>query len=375
MHIETAAVHAGRKSDPATGAISPPLVLSTTFERAEDGNYPHGYLYTRNGNPNRVALEDCLTTLEGGATAAVFSAGSAATASIFQALSPGSHVIAPLESYTGTKTLLRELFATWNLQATLVDMTDLDAVRKAIQPNTRLLWTETPSNPLLKITDIAAVTKIAHEAGAMCVCDSTWCTPVIQRPFEFGADVVVHATTKYFGGHSDVMGGAAIFRVADDFAARVRRIQVMAGAVSSPFDCWLTLRGVSTLPWRLRAHCDNAMQLATFLSQHSKVECVYYPGLTSHPGHDLAVQQMKLFGGMLSFQVKGDAAAAMKVAAGVKLFTRATSLGGVESLIEHRASIEGAGSTTPVNLLRVSVGLEHADDLIEDLAQSLSSVP
>src|SRR5258708_10726985 len=288
MHIETTAVHAGRSADRATGAVAPPINLSTTFERAEDGSFPHGYVYTRSENPNRQALEECLQALEGGAAAAVFSAGSAATASIFQALGPGGHVIAPLDSYTGTKLLLRELFAAWTLDSTFVDMTDLDAVRSAVRPTTRLIWTETPSNPLLKITDIAAVAEIAHRGGAICVCDSTWCTPVIQRPFEFDADIVVHATTKYFGGHSDVLGGAAIFRQSDEFAARVKRIQVIAGAVPSPFDCWLILRGASTLPWRMRAHSDNAQQIAEFLCQHPAVEVVHYPGLASHPGHALA---------------------------------------------------------------------------------------
>jgi cystathionine gamma-synthase len=374
MRIETTAVHAGRSVDPATGAIAPPIHLSTTFERAEDGSFPHGYVYTRNENPNRLALEACLQALEGGAAAAVFSAGSAATASIFQALGPGNHVIAPIDSYTGTRALLGELFAIWNLEATFVDMTDLDKVRSALRPNTRLIWTETPSNPLLKITDIAAAAEIAHQVGAICVCDSTWCTPVIQRPFEFGADVVMHATTKYFGGHSDVLGGALIFKQLNEFAARVKRIQVIAGAVPSPFDCWLILRGAATLPWRMRAHSENAMQVASYLDHHPHVEIVHYPGLTNHPGHAIAVRQMSLFGGMLSFQVKGDREAAMRVAARVKLFTRATSLGGVESLIEHRASIEGPGTLTPDNLLRVSVGLEHPADLIDDLAQALQNV-
>jgi cystathionine gamma-synthase len=371
MRIETTAVHAGRTIDPATGAVAAPIYLSTTFERAEDGSFPHGYVYTRNENPNRLALEECLRTLEGGASAAVFSSGSAATASIFQALEPGGHVIAPLDSYTGTKALLRELFATWKLESTFVDMTNLDEVRAALRPNTRLIWTETPSNPLLKITDVAAVAELAHQSNAICVCDSTWCTPVIQRPFEFDADVVMHATTKYFGGHADVLGGALIFKQADEFAARVKRIQVLAGAVPSPFDCWLVLRGVTTLPWRMRAHCENAMQIASYLHHHPRVEVVHYPGVPDHPAHELAGRQMSMFGGMLSFQIGGGQEAAMRVAAKVKLFTRATSLGGVESLIEHRASIEGAGTATPDNLLRVSVGLEHSADLIEDLAQAL----
>ncbi len=371
MRIETTAVHAGRESDPTTGAVAPPIVLSTTFERAEDGSFPGGYVYTRGGNPNRTALEACLAALEGGAAALAFASGMAATASVLQAAGAGSHVIAPLDSYHGTKAVLRELGAAWSLDATFVDMTDLNAIRAALRPNTRLIWTETPSNPLLKLTDLAAAAAMAHESGALCVCDNTWCTPVLQRPFEFGVDIVVHATTKYFGGHSDVLGGAVVFQQADDWVTRVKQIQNLAGAVPSPFDCWLILRGASTLPWRIRAHSDNAMQVAAFLREHPKVTAVYYPGLPDHPGHALAARQMSSFGGMLSFQVRGDAAAAMGVAARVKLFTRATSLGGVESLIEHRASIEGVGTATPDNLLRVSVGLEHPADLIDDLDQAL----
>ncbi len=371
MRLETLAVHAGRRADPATGSVAPPIYLSTTFERAEDGSFPHGHVYTRTENPNRLALEDCLRTLEGGTSAAAFSSGSAATASIFQALTPGSHVIAPQDSYTGTKTLLQDIFASWNLESTFVDMADLDQVRAATRPNTRLIWIETPSNPLLKITDIEGVVEIAHGIGALCVCDNTWGTPILQRPLALCADAVMHSTTKYFGGHSDVLGGAIIFREESAFAAKVKRIQVRGGAVPSPFDCWLILRSIGTLPWRMRAHSANAAQVAAFLAQHPQVEAVYYPGLPTHPGHNIAARQMTLFGGMLSFQVRGGQAVAMSVAARVKLFTRATSLGGLESLIEHRASIEGAGTLTPDNLLRVSIGLEHPDDLIEDLEQAL----
>ena len=372
MRIETTAVHAGHTADPTTGAVAPPIVLSTTFERAEDGTFPSGYVYTRTGNPNRAALEACLQVLEDGAAALAFSAGQAATASLLQALGAGSHVIAPLDCYHGTKALLRDVAPAWGVETTFVDMTDLDALRAALRPTTRLIWTETPSNPLLRITDLAAVAEIAHQAGALCAGDGTWTTPVLQRPFAFGADLVVHATTKYFGGHSDVLGGAVVFRQADEFAARVKQIQSLAGAVPSPFDCWLVLRGASTLPWRMRAHSDNALQVAAFLHEHPAVERVYYPGLPDHPGHTLAVRQMSMFGGMLSFQVRGAASAAMTVAARVTLFTRATSLGGVESLIEHRASIEGPGTATPDNLLRLSIGLEHPADLIDDLDQALT---
>jgi cystathionine gamma-synthase len=373
MRIETLAVHAGHRIDSATGAVAPPIYLSTTFERQADGSYPQGYNYIRDNNPNREALEQCLCQLEGGVAATAFSSGSAATMSVFQALSPGSHVIAPLDTYSGTASLLREIFAPWNLSVTFVDMTNPVAVEQAVQPNTKLIWVETPSNPMLKITDIGKISAIAHQANAVCVCDNTWATPIGQNPFKCGADLVVHATTKYLGGHSDVMGGVAITKVEDDFFKKIRKIQKTGGAVASPFDCWLVLRGIQTLPYRMRSHSENTLKVATFLSEHPEVEAVHYPGLQQHPGHEIAKQQMQLFGGMLSFQVKGGREKAFAVAARVKIFTRATSLGGVESLIEHRASIEGMGTKTPDNLLRVSVGLEHPDDLIEDLAQALDS--
>ena len=295
----------------------------------------------------------------------------AAITAILQALAPGDHVILPDDLYHGTRRAVREIFGPWGLHFAFVDMTDLAQVRAAVQPTTRLLWVETPSNPLLKITDIAAVAKIAHAVGALCAVDNTWPSPAGQRPFDFGADLVMHATTKYLGGHSDLLGGAVVTRDESAFFQRVRQIQLLGGAVPSPFDCWLLLRSIRTLPYRMRAHSENAGKVAAFLDNHPRVEAVHYPGLAGHPGHDVAARQMKLYGGMLSIQVKGDAAAAMKVAAQVKLFTRATSLGGVESLIEHRASIEGPHGTTPPNLLRLSIGLEHADDLIADLGQAL----
>jgi cystathionine gamma-synthase len=372
MRIETLAVHAGHRIELTTGAIAPPIYLSTTFERNADGSYPQGYSYIRDNNPNREALEQCICELEGGVATAAFSSGSAATMSIFQALSPGSHVIAPLDVYSGTASLLREIFIPWNLSVTFVDMTNLVAVEQAIQPNTKLIWVETPSNPMLKISDIRKIADMAHQVNALCVCDNTWATPIGQNPFKFGADLVVHATTKYLGGHSDVMGGVAITKVEDDFFERIRKIQTTGGAVASPFDCWLVLRGIQTLPYRMRVHSENAFKVAIFLSEYPDVQAVYYPGLKHHSGHEIAASQMQLFGGMLSFQVKGDREKAFAVAAKVKIFTRATSLGGVESLIEHRASIEGKGTKTPENLLRVSVGLEHPDDLIEDLTQALN---
>jgi len=370
MKIETLAVHAGLAVDPATGAVSSPIHLSTTFERDAEGTYSRGFMYTRNNNPNRQALEQGISVLEGGAAAAAFASGMGASMSIFQALAPGDHVLAHVDAYYGTSRLLREIFQRWGLDVSFVDMSDLHAAEKALRPNTKLAWMETPSNPLLKIVDLAAVAKIVHAAGAICVCDNTW-APTLQRPFDLGADLVLHSTTKYFGGHCDVLGGIVVSKVEDDFFQHVRGIQYEGGAVPSPFDCWLILRGMRTLPWRMRGHSENAMRVADFLSAHRKVARVHYPGLKLHPGHEIAARQMSMFGGMLSFEVKDGRDAAMSVAAKTKIITRATSLGGVESLIEHRASIEGAGTTSPEGLLRLSIGLENADDLIEDLDQAL----
>ncbi|MCB0022031.1 MAG: PLP-dependent transferase [Caldilinea sp.] len=370
-HMETLAVHAGRRPDPATGAVMPPIHLSTTFERAADGSYTDGYVYTRSENPNRRALEECLAALEGGETSAAFGSGMAAIAAIFQALGTRDHVIFPDDVYFGTSRLLREVLGPWELDYSVVDMTDLDAVRAALRPQTRLVWVETPSNPLLKITDIAAVAEIAHAAGARCAVDNTWPSPAGQQPLALGADLIMHATTKYLGGHSDLLGGAVVSRENDAFFQRIRLVQTVGGAVPSPFDCWLLMRSIRTLPYRMRAHAENAQRVAEFLADHAAVAVVHYPGLPTHPGHAIAQRQMKLSGGMLSIQVHGGAEEAMAVAARVKLFTRATSLGGIESLIEHRASVEGPHTTTPANLLRISIGLEHPDDLIADLRQAL----
>ncbi len=376
MNPETIAAQAAHRIDGETGAVAPPIYLSTTFERDPDGEYSRGFVYSRVDNPNRRALEQCLALLEGGeagrAEAAAFGSGSAATAAVFQALAPGDHVIAPDDCYHGTSKMLREIFAPWGLQASFVDMTDADSVRRSVLPNTRLIWVETPSNPLLKITDIAEMAEIAKSAGALCACDNTWASPMLQRPFELSADLVVHSTTKYLSGHEDVTGGAVVSREDSAFLQRVRLIQNLCGAVPSPFDCWLTLRGIRTLPARMPHHSANAGRLARFLQDNPRVSAVHYPGLPDHPGHDIAARQMSDFGGMLSFQVAGGRDAAMDVAARVRLFVRATSLGGTQSLIEHRASIEGPESPTPDDLLRVSVGLENVDDLIADLAQALS---
>jgi cystathionine gamma-synthase len=371
MRIETLAVHAGLRVDPTTGAVAPPLHTATTFEHEPDSSAPRGYIYGRNANPNRTALEECLAELEGGTAAAAFGSASAATAAVFQALAPGDHVVAPLDAYFGTGKLLRDVFAPWGLAVDFVDMTDLAAVKAAVTARTRVVWIETPSNPLWRVTDIAAVAALAHGAGARCVCDNTAATSVVQRPFAHGADLVVYATTKYLGGHGDVMGGAVVARASEPLFERIRVIQAAGGAVPSPFDCWLVRRGIRTLPWRMRAHSDNALRVATALEAHPRVEAVHYPGLASHPQHAIAKRQMSGFGGMLSVQVRGGRPAAFAVEAKVRLFTCATSFGGTESLLEHRASVEGAATRSPDNLLRLSIGLEHPDDLIDDLTQAL----
>lgn len=377
MQIETLAVHAGKEIDPTTGSVMPPIHLSTTYQRGPDGDYPAGFSYIRADNPNRQALEQALTALEQGSAAAAFASGMAAIGALFQALKPGDHVLIPDDIYFGTRVLVQEILGPWGLAHTSVDMTDLAQVRAAMQPNTQLVWVESPSNPLLKITDIGAVAAIAHTHGARCAVDATWPTPILQQTLGLGADFAVHATTKYLGGHSDLLGGAVIAREMDDFFERIRTIQKIGGAVPSPFDCWLLLRGMRTLPYRMRAHCENALIVAQFLAGLPEVAVVHYPGLPSHPGHAIATRQMKGgYGGMLSFQVAGQDMGeaeqrARAVANRVQIFTQATSLGGVESLIEHRASVEGPNSATPKNLLRVSVGLENAQDLVDDLAEAL----
>ncbi len=373
MKIETLAVHAGLKVDPTTGAVVPPIHAATTFEHEPDSSYPRGFLYSRSANPNRNALEECLAELEGGSACAAFASASAATAAVFQALAPGDHVVAPLDAYFGTGKLLRDVFTPWGLAADFVDMTDLAAVKRALRPATKLIWVETPSNPLWRVTDIAAVAELARTASARLVVDNTAMTAVLQRPLALGADLVVYATTKYLGGHGDVMGGAVVSGGAadDPYFNRVRTIQTAGGAIPSPFDCWLVRRGIRTLPWRMRAHSESAQKVAEFLAAHPRVETVHYPGLPGHPQYAVAHRQMAGFGGMLSVQVRGGRDAAFAVAGKVRVFTCATSFGSTESLLEHRASVEGAATRAPDNLLRLSIGLEHPDDLVEDLAQAL----
>jgi cystathionine gamma-synthase len=371
LRFETLAVHAAAAPDPATGAVSAAIHPSTTFQRAPDGSFPSGYTYIREANPNRRALEQALAQIEGGSSAVAFASGSAATMAVFQTLEPGDHVVAPLDAYYGTSKLLKEHFVRWGIHVTFVDMTDLTALEGVLQSTTRLVWTETPSNPTISVTDLRAVGNLAHRAGALVACDNTWATPFLQRPLALGYDIVLHSTTKYLSGHSDVMGGAVVVREESPVAERLRFLQANGGAVPSPFDCWLVLRGIRTLPYRMRGHCANAAAVAAFLAGHPRVKRVHYPGLATDPGHAIASAQMDAPGGMLSFVVDGGRQEAFGVAARLRLFTRATSLGGPESLIEHRASIEGPSTRAPEGLLRVSVGLEHPEDLVADLAQAL----
>lgn len=374
MKLETLLTHAGRPVEPATGAVTPSITLSTTFERAADGSYPNEHMYSRVSNPNRANLELALASLEGGARAFAFGSGQAAVSAVLQALSPGDHILMPDDRYHGTRFAATEIFGHWGLEAEFVDMTDPVSVAAAIRPGrTRLIWVETPSNPQLRISDIAALASMARASGALCAVDNTWASPVLQQPLRLGADIVMHSTTKYIGGHSDVLGGCLVCARDDAFAARIARIQNLSGGVPSPYDCWLLLRSLPTLALRVRAQAASAERVAGFLAAHPRVERVNYPGLTRHPGHAVAARQMSAFGGMLSIEIRGGEPEAMRVAAGVRLFTRATSLGGIESLIEHRASVEGPGSPTPRNLLRLSIGLEHPDDLIDDLSDALDS--
>ncbi len=370
MRFETLAVHAGRRSDPS-GAVSPPIHLATTFERDPSGVPLGGHTYVRESNPGQSLLEEALAPLDGGEAALVLASGMAAGIAVFQALPPGSHVLLPDDAYYGFRVAAREMLPAWGIEATTCPMDDLAAVRAAIRPETRLVLVETPSNPLLKITDVAAVAAVARGAGAVTIADSTFATPALTRPLALGADVVLHSTTKYFGGHSDVQGGALVFRERGALYERVDHVRHVLGAVASPFNAWLVLRGVRTLACRMAVHSAGALALAEALAAHPAVSAVHYPGLPDHPGHDVARRQMSAFGGMLSFRVRGGREAARAVVSRVRLFVRATSLGAVESLIEHRASSEGPASTTPQDLLRVSVGLEHPADLIEDLTQAL----
>ncbi len=373
MHFETTAVHAGMHVDEETGAVAAPIHLSTTFERTADGEPSRGFSYVRDGNPTQARLEEALAAIDGAEAALVFGSGMAAGAALLQALPKGAHILLPDDCYYGYLGLANDFFERWGLSFDVVAMEDLDAVRRAMRPETSILWAESPSNPLLKVVDLRALADIAHERGARLMVDSTFATPALQRPIELGADVVLHSTTKYLGGHTDVQGGSVAFRTKDAWHEETMHVRKLVGGVGSPFNSWLVLRGIRTLAARMRVHSENALVVARFLASHERVEAVFYPGLETHPRHDVAKAQMSAFGGMLSFLVRGGRAKALAVAARTKLFIRATSLGSVESLIEHRNSSEGPGSRTAENLLRVSVGLEHAGDLVADLAQALES--
>jgi cystathionine gamma-synthase len=372
MRPETLAVHAGAEPDAATGAVAPPIHLSTTFAHGPAGERVAGFEYVREGNPTQDRLEAALAALEGGAGALAFASGMAAISALLDGLPAGAEVLYPQDCYSGLRVLAHEFLPPRGLVARAVDATDPAAVRAALTPATRLLWLETPSNPQLRICDIAALSTLAHDHGVAVACDNTFATPLLQRPLALGADVVMHSTTKYLGGHSDALGGALVFARRDAWFDAVAHRRHLTGGVLAPFNAWLTLRGLRSLPARLAWHCRNARAVAEFLAGHPRVEAVHWPGLATHPNHAIAARQMRDFGGMLSVRIRGGRDAALAVAAKVRLFTNATSLGGCESLIEHRASVEGPNPVSPPNLLRLSVGLEHADDLIDDLRQALA---
>jgi cystathionine gamma-synthase len=370
--FDTLAAHAGVSPEPVAGGLTPPIHLSSTYARDPDGNYSKGYVYGRADNPTRHLLERTLAQLEGGAEGAAFGSGQAAVHALFAALKPGDRVVLPNDVYHGVRTLVLDEFEPWGLKATFTDLWDEKASAEALKGGARLVWAETPSNPLLRVTDIERLAGQARKAGAALAVDNTWASPALQQPLALGADLVMHSTTKYLSGHGDVLGGALISKRADDLFGRIRRVQKNVGAMQAPFDAWLVLRGIRSLGARMRMHCENAQLVAEFLSAREGVTAVHYPGLQSHAGHEVAMRQMRDTGGMLSVQVAGGAAAAMRVAARVQLFTRATSLGSTESLIEHRRPVEGPHSTTPDDLLRLSIGLEDPGDLIADLDQALS---
>ena len=373
MHFDTKAIHAGGEIDEETGALAPPINLSTTFERDDRGEPAHGFSYIRDGNPTQARLEKALAAIDSAAGALAFASGMSAASCLLQALPKGAHVLLPEDGYYALRTLQSEFFPRWGLTSTSVDMSDQAAVAQALQnyPHTKLIWAETPSNPLMKVCSLRWLSERARSAGAMLVVDGTFATPALQRPIELGADVVLHSTTKYLGGHSDVQGGSAAFAARDAYFDTVEHVRKITGGVASPFNSWLVLRGIRTLAVRMERHSSNATAVALFLESHQRVEKVHFPWLASDPGHAFAQQQMSAPGGMLSLRVKGGREAALGVASKTRLFIRATSLGGVESLIEHRESSEGPGSTTAPNLLRLSVGLENAEDLIDDLRQAL----
>ncbi|HBQ61870.1 MAG TPA: cystathionine gamma-synthase [Balneolaceae bacterium] len=372
-HIETIAIHGSmKKSDRENDTIVPGIEVSTIYEHRKGGHQEGDDKYIRLTNPNRSQLENVICELEGGSHCAAFSSGMAAISSVFQTVEAGAHVLVPNDVYFGTRKLMWEFAEKWNLDVDFIDMTYLDKVRSTLKENTKLVWLETPSNPRLLITDIVEVSKLAKENGAVVAVDNTWPTPYNMRPLELGADISVHSTTKYLGGHSDILGGAVITNDNEALFDKIRLIQRVQGAVPSPRDCWLLSRSIRSFPYRMRAHNENARKVAAFLSKHPKVKDVYYPGLESHPGHEIAKAQMDDFGGMISFLIDGGYEEAIAIVGKSELIKAATSLGGIESIWEHRKSSEGDESPTPDNLIRLSVGLEHPDDIITDLELALS---
>ncbi len=375
LHLETLAIHAGQAPDPSNGAVMTPIYQTSTYAQSGVGEHK-GYDYARTGNPTRTALESCLAALEGAQYGLCFASGMAAIDTLLRLVKPGEHVLASNDVYGGTYRLFTRVLCEYGLQFDFVELADLDRVRAALKPNTRLIWAETPTNPLLKIADLAALAEIAHAAGAQLAVDNTFASPYLQQPIGLGADFVIHSTTKYLGGHSDVIGGAIL---TNDTAAyeRLKFLQNAIGAVPGPLDCFLTLRGLKTLPVRMERHSANAQQIAEFLADHPGVKRVLYPGLEDHPGHRVAQRQMRLYGGMISFLPAGDAVTAKRIVERTRIFALAESLGGVESLIElpaqmTHASVAGSPLQIDPTLIRLSVGLEHVDDLIADLQQALT---
>ncbi|MFD0685098.1 cystathionine gamma-synthase [Actinomadura fibrosa] len=374
--FETLAIHAGQEPDPTTGAVVPPIYQVSTYKQDGIGGLRGGYEYSRSANPTRTALEVCLAEIEAGARGLAFASGLAAEDALLRTVCrPGDHVIIPDDAYGGTYRLFAKVAEPWGVSFDPAPLGDVAAVRAAVRPDTKVIWVETPTNPLLAISDIAALAGVAHEAGALLVVDNTFASPYLQRPLTLGADVVVHSTTKYVGGHSDVVGGALV--VADaGLGERLAFHQNAMGAVPGPFDCWLTLRGIRTLGVRMDRHCANAERVAEMLTRHPAVRSVLYPGLPDHPGHEVAAKQMKAFGGMVSFRMQSEEAA-VRVCERTKLFTLGESLGGVESLIEHpgrmtHASAAGSPLEVPADLVRLSVGIEDVEDLLRDLELALS---
>jgi cystathionine gamma-synthase len=375
--FNTLAIHAGQDPDPATGAVAVPIYQTSTYKQDGVGGLRGGYEYSRSANPTRTALEDALAAIEAGTRGLAFASGMAAEDTLLRTVcKPGDHVILPGDAYGGTFRLVARVLTRWGLQYTSVPLADLDAVRAAVRPNTAVLWCETPTNPLLGIADIAGLAAIAHDAGARLVVDNTFASPYLQQPIALGADVVVHSTTKYLGGHSDVVGGALICADAA-LGEELAFHQNAMGAVAGPFDAWLVLRGIKTLGVRMDRHCTNAERIVDFLVSHPAVSDVLYPGLPSHPGHEIAARQMRGFGGMVSFRLRGGEETALKVCGLVSVFTLGESLGGVESLIEHparmtHASVAGSPLEVPSDLVRLSVGIENVEDLLDDLASALA---